>query len=125
MDRVFFWVVIRVREPFGSGSSEPQFSPGELVHHERYGYRGVVVDFDDTCQADEAWYQANQTQPSRAQPWYHVLVDGSDQVTYVAETNLERDLTGGPVNHALVGYFFEGFENGGYIRNQRPWPSAR
>ena len=117
--------MIRVREPFGSGGAEPQFSPGELVHHKRYGYRGVVVDFDDACQADEAWYQANQTQPSRAQPWYHVLVDGSDQVTYVAETNLEHDLTGVPVSHALVGYFFEGFENGSHIRNQRPWPAAR
>ena len=30
---------------------EPMFAPGDLVHHRRYGYRGVLVAVDRTCQA--------------------------------------------------------------------------
>lgn len=51
------------------------FEPGQLVRHRRYGYRGVVVDRDEFCEADDEWYSKNQTQPDRDQPWYHVLVE--------------------------------------------------
>ena len=46
----------------------PTFRPVQLVKHRRYGYRGVVVDFDSFCKAPEQWYQANQTQPDQNQP---------------------------------------------------------
>jgi heat shock protein HspQ len=100
----------------------PRFSPGQLVKHRRYGYRGVVVDFDVRCQADEQWYQKNQTQPDREQPWYHVLVDGSTYVTYAAEVNLEPDHEDQPIHHPLVPHLFERFEGGEYERNDTPWP---
>ena len=100
----------------------PRFGPGQLVHHRRYDYRGVVVDFDLRCQADEAWYQKNQTQPDREQPWYHVLVDGSTAVTYAAETSLEADTLGEPIHHPLVPRLFETFRDGRYQRNGVPWP---
>ena len=92
-----------------------RFSPGQLVSHKRYGYRGVVVDFDVKCLADDAWYQKNQTQPHRDQPWYHVLVDGSGATTYAAQENLEPDGSGQPVDHPLIEQFFTGFEDGQYI----------
>ena len=60
-----------------SRPAQPVFESGQLVRHRRYGYRGVVVDRDEFCQADDEWYSKNQTQPNRDQPWYHVLVDGS------------------------------------------------
>ncbi len=101
---------------------EVQFHLGELVRHKRYGYRGVVVDFDLNCQADDRWYQSNQTQPDRDQPWYHILVHDSYQVTYAAEASLVSDDSGEPVVHPLVTKFFSKFENGHYIRNQQPWP---
>ncbi len=116
--------MIRLQESFASGLPEPIFSPGELVHHKRYDYRGVVVEYNLTCQADEAWYQGNKTQPDRNQPWSHVLVHGGQQVTYVAQISLEPDPSDGPVSHPLVSYFFSGFENGVYIRNDRPWPEG-
>jgi heat shock protein HspQ len=100
----------------------PRFGPGQLVHHRRYDYRGVVVDFDLHCRADEAWYQKNRTQPDRDQPWYHVLVDGSALVTYAAETSLEPDASGEPIEHPLVSKLFEGFGDSGYQRNGVPWP---
>lgn len=99
----------------------PLFKRGQLVRHKRYGYRGVVVEYDLTCQASEIWYQSNQTQPSRDQPWYHVLVDQSNQNTYAAQSNLEPDSSDEPVEHPLLDYFFKGFEDGFYIRNDQPW----
>lgn len=102
---------------------EPLFQPGQLVRHRRYGYRGVVVDYDLTCQADDEWYQSNQTQPERKQPWYHVLVDQSGTTTYPAQSSLQPDEDKQPITHPLLGYFFSHFANGRYIRNSQPWPT--
>ncbi len=106
-------------EPVGV---EPRFEPGQLVRHSRYDYRGVVVGFDPTCQADDAWYLSNRSQPDRSQPWYHVLVHGSNQITYAAQTSLLEDDSGEQVSHPLISHFFTEFQNGRYIRNHCPWP---
>jgi len=100
----------------------PTFAPGQVVRHRRYEYRGLVVDFDLRCRADDAWYQKNRTRPDREQPWYHLLVDGSTVVTYAAEANLQADETGQPVHHPLVPKLFEAFHDGRYERNEVPWP---
>jgi heat shock protein HspQ len=92
------------------------FEPGQLVRHRRYGYRGVVVDRDEFCQADDEWYSKNQTQPDRDQPWYHVLVDGSPTCTYAASESLIADPSGLPIEHPLLTHFFCEFKNGIYIR---------
>lgn len=97
-------------------------TPGQLVFHVRYRYRGVVVDHDESCQADDAWYYKNKTQPNRAQPWYHVLVDQSSTCTYVAAENLVPDDTGVPISHPLLSHFFSDFVDGQYVRNDQPWP---
>jgi len=99
----------------------PLFAPGQVVQHRRYGYRGVIVDFDMRCRADENWYGRNLTQPDRNQPWYHVLVDGSTLITYAAQSSLEIDSTDQPIRHPLVDYFFHGFKPGRYQRNDQPW----
>ena len=93
-----------------------KFSSGQLVHHRRYGYRGVVISGDATCQADLSWYHKNQTQPDRGQPWYHVLVDGASHTTYVAEENLEPDQLGTKVTHPQLRRFFKTFLGGRYHR---------
>ena len=102
----------------------PTFKPGQLVRHKRYRYRGVIVDFDMRCQADDEWYQRNRTQPDRDQPWYHVLVDGSMMTTYVAQENLGADDGDDPIDHPLVQHFFVSFADGHYVRNDRPWPGG-
>ena len=103
--------------------TDPLYSPGQIVLHRRYGYCGVVVEFDLTCMADDAWYQTNQTQPDRNQPWYHVLVDGSSNTTYAAQTSLEADDHPGPITHPFLKHFFTIFTGERYVRNDRPWPS--
>lgn len=100
-----------------------QFEVGQLVKHRRYGYRGVVVAFDHSCQAPEQWYRSNQTQPDKDQPWYHVLVHQSDAVTYAAQTSLTADDEDAEIEHALTDVFFSDFAGGRYIRNERPWKS--
>lgn len=114
----------RKYENEGLKEHDSKFEAGEIVRHVRYGYRGVIVDVDVHCRADPAWYMSNQTQPSRNQPWYHVLVDQSHTVTYPAEENLILDTSGLPVDHPLVGFFFTEMRNGRYLRNQEPWPRA-
>ena len=115
--------MINLNEPYSVPPDEAKFSPGEVVHHLRYGYRGLVVDFDPTCQADGDWYKANQTQPDKNQPWYHVLVDGQQQVTYVAQSNLQSDTTGDPIVHPMLNLFFSGHDESTnrYLRNEVPW----
>lgn len=98
------------------------FTLGQVVHHKRYGYRGVVVAVTDGFAGDESWYRHNQTQPDRDQPWYHVLVHGSGQVTYAAQSSLEDDLSGDQVSHPYVPFFFSEFKDGAYTRNDQPWP---
>ncbi|PCJ60912.1 MAG: Co2+/Mg2+ efflux protein ApaG [Planctomycetota bacterium] len=98
-----------------------EFKRGQVVRHKLYNYRGVVVDFDMSFTADDNWYKSNKTKPDKDMPWYHVLVDGSDKVTYVAQQNLEFSEIGAPIVHPLVQHFFNGFETSGYIRNDNSW----
>ena len=103
-------------------ATEPTFEPGQLVRHRRYGYRGVVVAVDLTCQADDEWYHSNRTQPDRGQPWYHVLVHDSTGCTYAAQTSLQEDDSEAQVSHPFISHFFSAFKDGQYTRNSRPWP---
>ena len=118
--------MIMLKQPASEAETpreEPLYHPGQIVRHRRYGYRGVVVDFDLICNADEVWYQSNQTQPDRNQPWYHVLVHGSSGTTYAAQTSLEADARSAPIIHPFLEHFFTAFTGDGYVRNDRPWPS--
>jgi len=92
-----------------------QFQVGQVVHHIRYDYRGVIAKADTACCAPDAWYYGNPSQPDRDQPWYHVLVHGGAE-TYVAEENLELDPTGAEVSHPYVPHMFTMFIHGRYHR---------
>tara|TARA_R110001592_G_scaffold37712_1_gene125465 strand:+ start:767 stop:1063 length:297 start_codon:yes stop_codon:yes gene_type:complete len=92
-----------------------QYEVGQIVHHKRYNYRGVIAQADDACDAPDDWYLGNRTQPNREQPWYHVLVHGGSE-TYVAEENLELDSSGEAVRHPFVPRLFSMFIHGRYHR---------
>lgn len=118
--------MIRLNPDFTDGASgeDPAtavFEPGDLVRHRRYGYRGVVVALTPEFAGSESWYQKNQTQPEKNQPWYHVLVDGGYQTTYAAQSSLLPDDVATPITHPLLDMFFDGFEDGRYLRNAMPW----
>lgn len=97
-----------------------KFRPGQLIHHKRFEYRGVVVDVDPVFQGTDEWYEEMaRSQPPRDKPWYHVLVDQAEQATYVAERNLEADYTMAPIQHPMLGVHFDRFEKGSYVPRRR------
>jgi hemimethylated DNA binding protein len=102
----------------------PDFRTGDIVASAELNWRGVIVDFDLTCKAPEAWYTAHGLGASKDQPWYHIFIDGTQQVGYAAQDRLSMDLSGEKVFHPLVPHFFDKFENGKFTRNQRPWPGT-
>ncbi|MEH6534596.1 MAG: heat shock protein HspQ, partial [Photobacterium frigidiphilum] len=69
-----------------------KYSIGDLVHHNLFDYRGVIVDIDPHFQLTDEWYETvARSRPPKNEPWYHVLVHESTNSTYVAEQNLEPD----------------------------------
>ena len=47
-----------------------RFFVGQIVHHKRFDYRGVVFDVDSTFQGTDEWYeQVAQSRPPKKQPW--------------------------------------------------------
>ena len=73
------------------------------------------MDVDATFQGTEEWYsEMAKSKPPQDKPWYHVLVDQSFTMTYVAERNLEADPSPKPINHPLLDQYFSRFEEGSY-----------
>ena len=101
-------------------SRQARFGIGQVVHHLRFHYRGVVYDVDPVFSGTEEWYeQVARSRPPKDRPWYRVLVHGGNHVTYVAERHLERDESGEPIRHPAVSQVFERFEDGAYVPRNR------
>jgi heat shock protein HspQ len=95
---------------------ECKFSVGQLINHNRFNYRGVIVDVDPNFQGTEEWYnQVAKSRPPKENPWYHVIVDNASHMTYVAERHLEVDTTGKAIQNPLIADFFSDFQNSEYI----------
>lgn len=98
---------------------KPKYGVGQVVHHKLFDYRGVVVDVDPVFSLSDAWYEeVAKSRPPKDAPWYRVLVGGALHETYVAERNLEADVLGAPIDHPLLGDFFDTFEDGHYVRSR-------
>jgi heat shock protein HspQ len=98
-----------------AGGAQPRFRVGQLVHHKLFDYRGVVVDVHSEYRGTDEWYdEVAKTKPPKDQPWYEVLVNESARVTYVADRNLDLDVTGMPIAHPLIRVFFTEFHRGAY-----------
>ncbi|MEX2449774.1 MAG: heat shock protein HspQ [Rhodospirillales bacterium] len=101
-------------------STHAKFHVGQLIHHKKFDYRGVIYDVDPEFHGTEDWYKnVARSQPPKDRPWYHVLVDGQDITTYVAERNLEADEDGTPINHPYIRNLFSGLEKGRYVPRQK------
>jgi heat shock protein HspQ len=95
--------------------TQAKYSIGQCVHHKLFDYRGVIVDVDPCFQGTDEWYESMaRSRPPRDEPWYHVLVHDAQHETYVAERNLTGEDTPEPVNHPLLGEFFDEFREGVY-----------
>lgn len=97
-----------------------KFSVGQIIHHRIFEYRGVIIDVDPHFLGSEDWYRrVAASRPPKDLPWYHVLVDGNELRTYVAERNLEPDEEGGPIKHDDIADFFEGLEGDRYVSRRK------
>ena len=93
----------------------PRYQVGQIVSHKLFGYRGVIVDVHRNYQGTEEWYErVAKSKPPKDQPWYEVLVHDSSRTTYVAERNLDIDISGMPIEHPMIRMFFNEFHKGRY-----------
>jgi heat shock protein HspQ len=101
-------------------SAQAKFTIGQTVSHRLFGYRGVIYDVDPVFLGSEAWYdQVAKSRPPKDQPWYKVLVHDAQHETYVAERNLQPDLSGAAISHPGVAVLFSEFRDGVYAPRQR------
>ena len=92
-----------------------KFSVGQIIHHRKAGYRGVVCGVDAEFSLTQEWYEAVAlSRPPKDRPWYHVLVDGAAHTTYVAERHLQASSDHRQIDHPLLGRFFESYDGEGY-----------
>ena len=99
---------------------DAKFFIGQVVHHRKFHYRGVICDVDSIYQGTDDWYEAvAKSKPPKEQPGYHVLVDGEQHSTYVAERHLEPDTRDAPIIHPLVAELCGHYQNGRYISKDR------
>lgn len=97
-------------------SKSANFSIGQLIQHRLFEYRGGIIDVDPYFKGSDNWYDTvARSRPPKETPWYHVLVDGAEMRTYVAERNLEADFSGQPISHADLNDYFTGLSGDGYI----------
>ncbi len=100
--------------------ADARFAIGQLIHHVRFKYRGVVLDVDPIFMGADEWYdQVARSRPPKDQPWYHVLPDKAEHTTYVAERNLEPDTQATQIDHPLSEVYFETFVDGHYRLRSR------
>lgn len=100
--------------------SQAKFSIGQIIHHKRFNYRGVIFNVDDSMQLSDEWYeQVAKSRPPKDKPWYYVMVDNQLQTTYVAEQNLEEEENKAPIAHPFVDEYFAQLKDGHYILKSR------
>ena len=97
-----------------------RFRLGQLVHHRLFDYRGVVFNVDGVFSGDDEWYeQVAKSRPPKDEPWYHVLPNGAQHTTYVAERNLEADDSLAAIEHPLVARLFGDMTSDGYVAREK------
>lgn len=91
-----------------SMSKIAKFNIGDLVVHKKQGYRAVVVDVDPLFQASGRYNpQATKRDFAMRNPWYRLLVDNSNQMTYVEECLLAFDSSNKFIDNPQVDFYLE------------------
>lgn len=111
-------------EPRDARSPKVQLRVGQVVRHSRWGYRGVIIGWDETARAPERWIEEmHKGSPEwKGQPNFAILVDTRDrpapQITYVPQDNLEV-MKHTKILHPSTEDYFENFDGSQYL--PRPW----
>ncbi|CEK12183.1 heat shock protein HspQ [Legionella hackeliae] len=96
---------------------EAKFNVGDCVIHKQQGYRAVIIDIDPFFQpSGRINPQVFKREFATRNPWYRLLVDESNQMTYVEECLLIIDLSKNIIdNPQLRNYLYE--NQGNYRSN--------
>jgi len=101
-----------------------QYRVGQVIKHKKWGYRGVIIGWDETARAPAHWLaEMHKGHPGWGQqPNYAVLVDTRDrpapQITYVPQENIQV-VKHNKILHPSVEDYFENFDGSQYL--PRPW----
>lgn len=83
-----------------------KFNIGDLVIHDKQGYRAVIVDIDPIFQASKRYNpSANKYSFARDNLWYRLLVDNSTLETYVKESLLRKDTCPIAIDNPNIGNY--------------------
>ena len=100
--------------------TQAQFNVGQLVEHLKFGYRGAIFGVDAEFALTEEWYkEVAKSRPPKDAPWYHVMVDGAANTTYVAERHLTASKDFSQINNPHLGRYFRQFDGERYLPTQR------
>lgn len=95
--------------------SQAKYAIGARVRHALLEYHGLVMDVDPMfCHREAFAPEKLENIPHKEKPWYHVLVHGTQHVTYVSEENLLPDLTTDEFEHPVMDMLFTRDEAGQY-----------
>lgn len=115
-------------EPRDPRNPYVKFRIGQVVIHQSWKYRGVIIGWDEKAKAPESWLDEmhGKNNPEwRSMPNYAIAVDIRDrkfpQITYVPEVNLQA-VKHTKVMHPVIEDYFEKFD--GVIYIPRPWLRA-
>lgn len=91
------------------------FAIGQIVKHTKQNYRGIIVDVDYSFQPQGVNSPIMiKKNIATEHPWYRILVDNTNHITYVKETLLEEDLDPFPITHPELNHYLRE-KNGQYI----------
>ena len=113
MDRAF--AALRTANRRKAALESPDHAPkpvhvkwdvGQVYRHKKHGFRGVIVEWFDSCPADDSWVQAyGPFDNGVEQAFYRTFVDIKDRpnpfIALAAEENLEplSDMDQLPIEH--------------------------
>lgn len=106
-----------------------KFRVGQVIKHKIWGYKGVIIGWDEFAKAPESWLRANHpaSHPEwRLQPNYSILVHTHDrqdpQITYVPEDNI-KIISNAKISHPHLKDYFYQFDGSQYLPNEelREW----
>jgi len=101
-------------------ATQAKFSFGQIIQHQLFGYRGVIFEIDPVFMLTEEWYQqVAKSRPPKDEPWYHVMVDNAEHISYVAQQNLDSTEDLQPIDHPLINELLGSYDNGRYRINRK------
>ncbi len=104
---------------------KPKFKRGNVVKHKIDGFLAVVTDYDMYFINDEEIYTKDQSAPAKDKPWFYVLINKTNAISYIAQENLELVESPDEIEHPLVDFFFDDFDGEQYIRNDKTWDELK